>query len=63
MTDLELLKKMKEVYNSDSATRCIYGAEFISDGMLDGEFKMIRLAERLIDKEIETMASDHGITE
>lgn len=56
MTALELLKRMKEVYNNDSANRCIYGAEIISDGMLDGEFKMIRLAERLIDKELEVMA-------
>lgn len=58
MTALELLKKMKEVYDNDSANRCIYGAEIISDGMLDGEFKMIRLAERLIDKELEVMANE-----
>lgn len=63
MTALELLRRMKEVYNNDSANRCIYGAEIISDGMLDGEYKMIKLAERLIDKELEAMASDHGITE
>lgn len=61
MTALELLKRMKEVYNNDSANRCIYGAEIISDGMLDGEYKMIRLAERVINEALEAMANEDNV--
>jgi hypothetical protein len=52
---------MKEVYNNDSANRCIYGAEIISDGMLDGEYKMIRLAERVINEALEAMADEGNV--
>lgn len=56
MNALDLLYLMKEEYKEIEADRSIYGDELVSIEELYGCRRMIRYAEKMIQKEVDEMA-------
>ena len=56
MNALDLLYLMKEEYKEIEADRSIYGDELVSIEELYGCRRMIRYAEKIVQKEVDEMA-------
>ena len=60
----ELIKRIKQQYDDDVMLQVELGYELMSNEKLDGEYKMLKIAERYFDeivkKEEETMKEYKG---
>lgn len=57
----ELIKRIKQQYDDDVMLQVELGYELMSNEKLDGEYKMLKIAERYFDevvKEMETSTND-----
>ena len=56
MNALELLELMKKQYRDIEADRIVFGDELVSIEELHGCRRMIRYAEKMVQKEVDEMA-------
>lgn len=57
----ELIRRIKQQYDDDVMLQVELGYELMSNEKLDGEYKMLKIAERYFDevvKEMETSTND-----
>lgn len=57
----ELIRRIKQQYDDDVMLQVEFGYELMSNEELDGEYKMLKIAERYFDevvKEMETSTND-----
>ena len=55
MNSLEILELIKEIYSHDLELYTAYANEFVTNDMLDGEYKILKKVENYINDNLDKM--------